>query len=313
MYTIKEAAARTGVPIALLRAWERRYHVVEPVRTAGGYRVYDEPALDRLRTMRRLVDDGWSPSLAAAAILRGEAGSTPADGERRTVGDARVEPSAHPALIDDFVAAAIALDPAAVEGALDAIFAAGTFEHVADHLLVPALIALGDAWAEGRLGVAGEHAASHAVLRRLAAAFQAAGRPAPAAGSILVGLPPGSRHELAALAFSVAARRAGLPIAYLGPDLPADDWVTTSERVRAGGAVIGAPTRADVRAAVEVARAIRSNDPAVVVAFGGRFAADAATALGNGMATLVLPGGLVAAVEALRDALPGPVSAPPRP
>jgi len=28
MYTIKETAARTGIPVALLRAWERRYGVV---------------------------------------------------------------------------------------------------------------------------------------------------------------------------------------------------------------------------------------------------------------------------------------------
>jgi len=71
MYTIKETAARTGIPVALLRAWERRYGVVEPSRTGGGYRLYDDASIDRLRTMRRLVDDGWSPSVAAAAILRG--------------------------------------------------------------------------------------------------------------------------------------------------------------------------------------------------------------------------------------------------
>ena len=71
MYTIKEAAARTGLTVAVLRAWERRYGVVAPTRTAGGYRVYDEAALGRLRSMRRLIDDGWSPSAAAAAIIAG--------------------------------------------------------------------------------------------------------------------------------------------------------------------------------------------------------------------------------------------------
>ena len=71
MYTIKEAAARTGLTVPVLRAWERRYGVVAPARTAGGYRVYDEAALGRLRSMRRLIDDGWSPSAAAAAIIAG--------------------------------------------------------------------------------------------------------------------------------------------------------------------------------------------------------------------------------------------------
>jgi hypothetical protein len=58
MYTIKQAASRSGVSVPLLRAWERRYHIVEPARTASGYRLYDDAALERVRTMRRLVDAG---------------------------------------------------------------------------------------------------------------------------------------------------------------------------------------------------------------------------------------------------------------
>ena len=85
MYTIKEAAARTGLTEPVLRAWERRYGVVAPTRTPGGYRVYDEGALRRLRSMRRLIDDGWSASAAAAAII---AGTEPPDGApARSAGD----------------------------------------------------------------------------------------------------------------------------------------------------------------------------------------------------------------------------------
>ena len=256
MYTIRQAATRTGISIELLRAWERRYQVVSPVRTAGGYRLYDEPALERLRAMRRLVDAGWSPSVAAAAILNGEVATTsderddakPAGaGANRPpsgAGDGRPED----VLIERFVDGAIRLDGPALEATLDGMFATGSFEAVADALLLPALVAIGDAWADGRLGVAGEHAASHAMLRRLSAAFQAAGRPTPTRGAILVGLPPGGRHELAALAFSVAARRAGLPILYLGPDLPVDDWVATAPRTHARAAVIASPTSGRLRA-----------------------------------------------------------------
>src|SRR5215212_3263433 len=60
MYTIKEASARSGVPIPLLRAWERRYGVVRPARTAAAYRLYADEDIARLRAMRRLLDDGWS-------------------------------------------------------------------------------------------------------------------------------------------------------------------------------------------------------------------------------------------------------------
>lgn len=308
MYTIKEAAARTGVPIPLLRAWERRYGVVAPARTAGHYRLYDEPALDRLRTMRRLVDDGWSPSQAAAAILRGDAPSelqppaVPADGTSgRLGGEAE---ATRRELVESFVAAAIELDPGAVELALDRIFAAGSFEMVVDEVLLPGLESLGDAWASGRLSVAGEHAASHAVLRRLAAAFQAGGRPGEPTGAILVGLPSGTRHELAALAFSAAARRSGMSVVYLGPDLPPAEWVSSVGQTAAVAAVIGSPTRGDVDAAADVGRAIESEFPDTLVAFGGRLAGAAAAKVGSPRAALVLPDGIRAAVDALRAALP---------
>ena len=73
MYNISQAAARTGLTVPVLRAWERRYGIVAPRRSAGGYRIYDEEAIARLGAMRRLVDAGWSPSAAAAAIVAGTA------------------------------------------------------------------------------------------------------------------------------------------------------------------------------------------------------------------------------------------------
>ena len=308
MYTIKETAARTGVPVSLLRAWERRYGIVAPLRTPAGYRLYDDAAIDRLRTMRRLVDDGWSPSIAAAAIVHGEVPPEPTEtalpaerGDQRP--GAQEGDGVRRELIVQFVDGAIGLDASTIEAALDRMFAAGLFEVVADALLLPALGAIGEAWADGRLGVAGEHAASHAMLRRLSAAYQAAGTQGPSGGGILVGLPPAARHELAALAFSVAARRAGLTVLYLGPDLPADDWVATAVRTGARAAVVAAPTLGDVGPAAAVGRALRSALPDLTIAFGGRGAARAREALGAAGSVATLPDGMAAAVDALREVL----------
>ena len=299
MYTIKQAAARSGVTVPLLRAWERRYQIVEPARTASGYRLYDEAALARLRAMRRLVDAGWSPSNAAAAVLEDRV--PPAQAPLHADAAEALPPADH---IERFVAAAGHLDAAAIEHVLDAMLAEGTFETIADRLLMPALVALGEAWANGRIDVGAEHAASHAVHRRLSAAFQAAGD-AAADGGVLVGLPPGARHELGALAFAVAARRSGLPILYLGPDLPVADWVATARRIGAIAAVIGAPTAADGRAAVDVAKALRDNDPGLAIAIGGAAASDAVagTTDWQGAPPLSLPQGLRAAVATLNQAL----------
>src|SRR6478752_5294223 len=144
MYTIKQAAARTGVPVPLLRAWEGRYGIVKPRRTAAGYRLYDDEAIDRLRAMRALVDAGWSPSAAAGAILAGEAPvAIPARDDTTSLegGSGEGEVAKR---IDAFVAAAIALDSVRLERVLDEMFARGSFEEIAMDEMLPALNAVGD-------------------------------------------------------------------------------------------------------------------------------------------------------------------------
>ena len=298
MYNIKEAAARTGVTVPVLRAWERRYGIVEPARTPGGYRLYDEGAIQRLRTMRRLVAEGWSPSSAAGAIL---AGNVPPDALADTPAARDVSGAADPARLEErFVAAAAAMDGRAVEEVLDEMFATASFERVVDSHLAPALQALGAAWAEGQVTVAGEHLASNAVQRRLAAAFQAAGRLAAKERPVLVGMPPGARHELGAMMFAVAARRAGLPVLYLGADLPIDDWLTAAQATNARAAVVGAPTAGDSAAAARVAEAIRRIRPGTAVAIGGAGVIDDA-GLADG--TVRLPQDFDAAIGELVAAL----------
>src|SRR3954452_5377476 len=122
-----------------------------------------------------------------------------------------------------FLSAAAALDTGGIEESLDGGFALGSFEHVVDSWLFPTLEALGEAWMRGEVDIAGEHAASHAVHRRLSAAFDAAGSRSRGL-SVVVGLPSGSQHDLGALAFATAIRRRGMDVLYLGTNVPVSSW-----------------------------------------------------------------------------------------
>ena len=257
MYTIKQAAERSGVGVSLLRAWERRYGIVAPIRASSGYRLYDDDAISRLRAMRQLVDGGWSASQAADAVINGEVELT---GQR--------DADALATQTDALLSAAAAYDAVALESVLDAFFSRGSYEAVIDDLVLPAVRALGSAWASGRIDIAAEHLASAMVQRRLAALFDLSG--AVGAGrSVAVGLPPGARHEIGTLAFAVALRRQGVNVLYLGPDVPISSWVhVVSERALAA-VVIGVAVSSDVDVADEVAAAIREVRPQLIVAVGG--------------------------------------------
>jgi DNA-binding transcriptional MerR regulator/methylmalonyl-CoA mutase cobalamin-binding subunit len=291
MYTIKQASRITGVSEASLRAWERRYGVVVPQRNEAGYRVYDEVALVAVSTMRRLVDEGWSPAAAAQAVLDGTA---PAAQDEGIVRQAPNGPPNAITYMQQFLASAAQLDTVGIEAALDGGFALGSFEHVVDSWLFPTLEALGEGWARGEIDVAGEHAASNAVHRRLSAAFEAAGSRSRGP-RVVVGLPPGSQHDLGALAFATAIRRRGLDVLYLGADVPVSSWEAAVRNRSARAAVLSVVTPEDRPSAAEVAERLAGQDAPPVVCVGGASASD----LGPGVRRLAL--GIGAAAEELDE------------
>lgn len=258
MYTISQASARTGLSIPTIRAWERRYAVIQPTRTAAGYRLYDEPSIARLHAMRRLVEDeGWRPSQAAERVLAAGDDLSGLQPAPSAADDAHPTSDSAPDAVARFVTAARDLDGPELELVLDEAFAAGRFERAMSDVVFPALREVGAGWADGTIDVAAEHAASETVRGRLARFFDAAGR-TPRTPAVVVGLPPGSHHEIGAFAFAVAGRRSGLAVLYLGADVPVESWLRTIRETGAGVVVLGVVTAADVAAAAIVVDALRT-------------------------------------------------------
>lgn len=272
MYTIKRAAQLTGVSESSLRAWERRYGVFAPRRTDSGYRLYDQEALAVITIMRRLVDDGWAPAAAADAVRSGTVPAT-ASAPVGEADDSRPPPPTAATFTNRFLTAAARMDTGAIEESLDAGFALGSFEHVVDTWLFPTLAALGAGWVRGEIDVAGEHAASHAVHRRLSSAFDGAGSRSRGP-AVVVGLPSGSQHELGALAFATAIRRRGLNVLYLGANVPVSSWETAVASHGARAAVLAVVTPEDRPAAIVVAERLSTHELSPTVCAGGSSAAN---------------------------------------
>jgi MerR family transcriptional regulator, light-induced transcriptional regulator len=297
-YTVKQVSQLTGISTDLLRAWERRYGVVTPHRTASRYRLYGDDDVVRLRRMAELVDHGAPASLAAEQVLtelpptdgsadsaRSDApGATPPAGSGSPSppaaddrsGAATPHPSWTPHLpppgalppVDALVDAARDLDRASLERTLDAAMAAGSFEAVFDAWVTPALVRVGEAWQAEEISVAGEHFVSAAVHRRLSQAFDAAGT-AVNAPVVLVGLPPRTLHELAALALATGLKRRGVDVRYLGADLPVESWVSAVRRLTPAAVAVSVPRESDGPAAQEILRAVAQADPSVRLFAGG--------------------------------------------
>jgi DNA-binding transcriptional MerR regulator len=224
MLRISEVARRTGVTAEVLRAWERRYGLLEPERTSGGFRLYSEDDVQRVRRMRDLLESGLSAAEAARAAV---------------VETVAVEASAAPGeaavrLID----ALTAYDDGAAHALLDEILARYTLDTVLADVVLPAARELGDRWERGEAGIAEEHFASSVLRGRLLALTRGWDRgTGPRA---LLATWPDERHELGLIAFGLALRSWGWRIAYLGPDTPLETIARAAEQVRPAVVVMSA-------------------------------------------------------------------------
>ena len=89
---IGELSRRADVSDHVLRAWESRYGLLKPVRSAGGFRLYSEADALRVRRMQAHLARGLSAAEAARAVL-GEDSRAGAD-PGRAAGPHRAPPAA---------------------------------------------------------------------------------------------------------------------------------------------------------------------------------------------------------------------------
>ena len=73
-YPLRTASRLTGLSPDLRRAWERRYGVIEPMRTPGGTRRYSAADIERLRLVKAAVDAGLSTGINVIAYARRDLG-----------------------------------------------------------------------------------------------------------------------------------------------------------------------------------------------------------------------------------------------
>lgn len=230
---IGELTRRTGVAPELLRAWERRYGLIRPARSEGGFRLYSEADQRRVERMRQHLRDGLAAAEAARRAVEG--------GDDRAAGmsdDGRPELQSGSerlrATLDGF-------DEAGAQGALDNLFGAFTVETVLDAVILPYLTELGERWSNGEATVAQEHFASNLIRGRLLGIGR--GWDSGEGRRAVLACAPGELHDLGLIAFGLALHRRGWRITYLGPDTPVESLVDTADRLDPDLVVVTAMTR----------------------------------------------------------------------
>jgi DNA-binding transcriptional MerR regulator len=200
---------RVGVSPELLRAWEQRYGLLQPSRSAGGFRLYSTADEARVQSMQRHLGAGLSAAEAARLALA----ETEVGGADRRDGPARLAQWS-----TDLRAALDRFDEPAAHAALDRLLAAFRVQTVLRDVVIPYLSELGRRWERGEASVAQEHFASNLLRGRLLGL--ARGWAEATGPRAVLACAPGEFHDLPLISFGLALAARGWSITYLGPDTP---------------------------------------------------------------------------------------------
>lgn len=226
MYSIKAVSQATGLSIETLRAWERRYRIVEPERDPNGRRAYRADDVIRLRKLREATERGHPISRLARLD------------DRELDGILDVQPmpaaAASPArrFSEQMIRAAEDYRPADCDQLLGMALALLPLSQVVNEVLSPVLVEVGSRWHRGQLSIAQERIVSAAVRRQVSSVLDTYSR--IATGPVMVfSTPAGERHELGILMCALLAASHNVRCHYLGPDMPAAELATYASRVEA--------------------------------------------------------------------------------
>lgn len=257
IYNIGVVSRMTGIPVATLRVWERRYKFPRATRTAGGHRLYAEQELVRLRWVKANIDEGMQTSQAIRALRSRERA-----GRLTEMAPIAPAPVIQPAVSEGspmhvfqqrLTSALVAHDLNSADQLLGEALAVISMENLILDVIRPSLVSIGEGWVEGRINVATEHLASQFIRQRLMM-WSVSGPPVHQVRPVVLACAPDEWHEVSLLMLGVLLRRRRWPVAYLGQSVPLSDLARFVRDMAPPAVVLVAMTEKPALQLVEIAQ-----------------------------------------------------------
>jgi DNA-binding transcriptional MerR regulator/methylmalonyl-CoA mutase cobalamin-binding subunit len=220
LYTIGTVSKLTGVGAITLRAWERRYGLIEPVRKASGHRLYTRQNIDQINRITALTQQGMRISQIQPDMLE-----SAASGESKSGADANKWKD----YLNSMMAAIISFDEDRLEEIYNDALSLHPIGMVTRQLLAPLLVELGLRWEISEGSVAEEHFFAFYLRNKLGARYHHRSRGNRGPLILLAGL-PGEYHEIGLLLFALAAHDSGYRVLPLGANMPLKELAAVAEK-----------------------------------------------------------------------------------
>ncbi len=274
LHPVRIVSQRTGLTPDVLRAWERRYGAVTPVRSPGGQRHYTDADIERLALLARAARAGRQIG-QLVPLSNADLQKMIEDDERLSRERVGVGPD-QPAIESYLSSALMAVeefDAHRLEQTLRSAVLRMPSDEVLDQVIAPLLFTIGSLWHQGLLRPANEHLAT-TTIRRVLVWMSDLSVSDPQAPMVVVGTPARQMHEIGAMLAATTAVSSGWRVAYLGPNLPAEELARAVRYAKASALALSIVYPTDDAQLPQELRALRAAlPPDVGLVIGGAGAA----------------------------------------
>jgi DNA-binding transcriptional MerR regulator/methylmalonyl-CoA mutase cobalamin-binding subunit len=227
LFPIRTVSDITGVNSITLRAWERRYGLIKPHRTAKGHRLYTQDDIELIQQILELIDEGIPISRVRAVVQQTKATAT----------GTTDEVDFWQSHIQAIIRAIAEFNELGIERIYNEVLSLYPVDVVTRQLIMPLLKLLGDRWASQQGSVAEEHFFGVFLRNKLGARFHH--RQQHNSGpKLIAACLPNEQHEIGLLLFALAAHERGFQIILLGGNMPIEELPTVVKKTRADAVVL---------------------------------------------------------------------------
>lgn len=258
-YNIKAISNMLGIQAGTLRAWERRYKMIAPVRNESGHRLYTDEHLKILRWLISKVNQGFTISQAISLMENSGVGVDTVEPRNRDILDE---------LGDKLLTALLDFNGAQAHELINQAFNLFTIDKTVIDLIGPILIKVGDLWEEGRITTAHEHFASSFLRSKIEGLSNSFPHSSFLPKAVAV-CGPGERHELGLLMFTMFLRRKGFEVIFLGTSVAEHDIEAVLDQVNPKFLFLSCTLEQNVEAVLKLADEIGGNYSDLFIGLGG--------------------------------------------
>jgi DNA-binding transcriptional MerR regulator len=216
-YSISDLEQLSGVHVHTIRIWERRYNALEPMRSAGNTRFYDDGQLRRLLNIVGLSQSGLKISQVCALS------ESEMDKLLKQEMDLTISNDSH---FEYYISQLLSYGLFYNEFEFDQLLSRCLYEHGMvnsyKRVIYPLLIRLGLMWRRDNICPAQEHFLSNLIRQKLFTAINSLPANTKPDSSWLLFLPEDEDHDIGLLFANYILKAAGHRVIFLGGRVPLD-------------------------------------------------------------------------------------------